>query len=339
MASDVGRTRRPGRAAALAAGLLLAAASCRSEEPRLEPLTEQEKQGLAALRHHDPDAARIHDKGTLFLSLDQNLRKWRELAARTDMSDVQQRGSLEEVLTRQVYYNFDAILSELQHGADPEHRVVAAAALGFSRIPAPDEPGGDPAFPALHPRAVAQLTEQLESGNDELVINSLLSLGRIESPDTSRQVLVELMVKHHNADVRANAALALAQVCDPADAPLVIGPVFSALSDTHPTVRLHAVKVLGRLGERSAVGPLLDRLRRDDTPLVQARAALELGRLGDWSAVTYLIEGLQSDAQIVAFQCHRSLVRLTGRNDLKGYKAWRDWWAAEQAKTGSSPRT
>jgi len=326
MIEDPWHRRARGRAAAAAVAGLSALAACRGAEPELQPLTLEDRRSLAALHRFDPNAARIEDPGTLFLSLDQNLRKWREISARTQLSDLAQRASLEEVLTRQVYYNFDAILAELQHGVDPEHRVVAAAALGFSRIPAPDEPGGDPSFPALHVRAVEPLVQALDSGNDELVVNALLSLGRIASPDMSRQVLVELMVKHHDASVRANAALALAQVCTEADASLVTGPVFSAISDPDATVRLHAVKALGRLHDPGSVGSLLDRLRRDDTPLVRACAALELGKLGDWTAVPYLIDGLQSEAQIVAFQCHRSLVRVTGRTDLRGYKAWRDWW-------------
>ena len=308
------------------------AAACRSaEEPKLEPLSEAQKQALVELRRHDPDEGKVADKGTLFMSLDQNLRKWRELSARSELGDAELRASLEYVITRQVYYNFDVVLAELQQGTDPEHRVIAAAALGFSRIPAPDEPGGDPEFPAVHPRAVPPLMETLESGNDELVVNALLSIGRIAAPETSRQVLVELMVKHHNADVRANAALALAQVCGAGDAALVLGPLMSALSDTNPTVRLHVVKALGRLGDRSALGPLLERLRRDDTPLVRACAAKELGDFGDFVAVPPLIEGLQSETQIVAIQCHHSLVRITRRTDLRGYKAWREWWNEEES--------
>jgi hypothetical protein len=328
------RRTGPGRAALAVAALLSACSS----EPPLEPLTAAEKLSLAALKRNDPETGKIADKGTLFMSLDQNLRKWSELSARTEVGDVEQRDSLEYVLTRQVYYNFDVVLGELEHGTDPEHAVIAAGALGFSKIPGPDEPGGDPAFPTVHARAVKPLIDALESANDDLVKNALLSVGRIAAPETSRQTLLDLMLKHHNAEVRANAALALAAVCGPADGPLVMGPLFSALGDTEPKVRLHAVKALGKLADRGAQGPLLDRLRRDDTPLVRACAAHELGKLGDWAAVSYLIEGLQSDAQIVAFQCHHSLRRITGKNDLKGYKEWLEWWNQTE-QNPDRPRT
>lgn len=307
------------------AALLLALAACRTE-PELTPLNAKERADLEALRRHDPKDGMVTDRGTLFVSLDQNLRKWRELCSRTDVADIDQRSSLETVLTKQVYWNFDTILAELEHGSDPDHRVTAAAAIGFSRITPPEDPGGDPDFPAVHRRAVGPLLQIIESGQDELVINSLLSLARIHEPTTPREILIELMVKHHHADVRANAAYALSELATPADGPLLMPPLFSALSDRSPMVRLHAVKALGRIGDKAARAPMVERLQRDDTPLVQACAAMELGKLGDYTTVGALIEGLQSEAQLLSFQCHHALVRLTGQHELKGYSAWREWW-------------
>ncbi len=327
------------RSLATAKAMAFAAAACQSNEPTIEPMSLHEREQLAALRHYDPKSARLEDKGTLFVTLDQNLRKWRELGVRTEIADIDQRTSLEVVMTRQVYYNFDTILNELQHGTDPEHRVTAAAALGFSRIPAPDQPGGDPSFPVVHTRAVAPLLAALESPQTELVENALLSIGRIGAPETPRALLVELMVQHHNADVRANAALALAQVATPEDAPLIMGPLFSALGDVSPMVRLHAVKALGKLQDNEVRAALVDRLRRDDTPLVRACAALELGKIGDAGTVSYLIEGLQSEAQLVAFQCHQALVRITKKTDLRGYVSWRDWWDNSPANPGKASKT
>ena len=156
------------------APLVALLAGCLGSEPKLEPLSQQEIELLATLRRRDPDAGRIEDKGTLFMSLDQNMRKWRELAARNELGDADQRTSLEYVITGEVYFNFDVILAEFERGSDPEHRTIAAAALGFSRIPAPDEPGGEPDFPVVHPRAVEPLLSCLDSGNDELVMNALL---------------------------------------------------------------------------------------------------------------------------------------------------------------------
>ncbi len=293
--------------------------------PELQPLSAKERAEIDALRRHDPRDGIVTDKGTLFVSLDQNLRKWRELCARTDVSDMDQRRSLEVVLTTQVYWNFDTILGELEHGTDPDHKVTAAAAIGWSRIPAPDEPGGDAEFPAVHRRAVPPLLVVIGSGQDELVVNALLSLARLRDPATPRDLLVELMVKHHHADVRGNAAYALSELAAPVDG-VLLPSLFSSLSDPSPEVRLHVLKALGRIGDKAAVAAMVERLQRDDTPLVRACAAMELGKLGDWSTVSPLIDGLNSDAPLLAFQCHHALVRLTGQQDLKGYTAWREWW-------------
>lgn len=336
------RDRQAGATASFAAPLFLALLAalpvgCQSA-PELAPLSAMELAEADALRRHDPKAGFVKDRGTLFVSLDQNLRKWRELCARTDVADIDQRSSLEVVLTKQVYYNFETILNELERGTDHDHRVTAAAAIGFSKIPAPDEPGGDADFPALHPRALPPLLYVIESGQDELVINSLLSLARLKMSATPRDLLIELMIKHHHADVRANAAYALAEIAGPQDGPLLMPALFSALSDPAAPVRLHAVKALGRIGDRAAQGQLIERLRRDDTPLVQACAAMELGKLGDWSTVGFLIEGLESDAQLLAFQCHHALVKLTGKTEIKGYLAWREWWE-KSPENRDRPRT
>lgn len=325
-------------AAILSTGVV-ALAGC-SSGPEQVPLSEQEKHELAWLQQSDPSAGKIAERGTLFTSLDQNMRTWRKLTTSTEVGDVAQRDSIEQALTRQVYVNFDAILDELEHGTDPEHRVVAAGALGFSKIPAPDEPGGNARYPALHPRAVPPLLAALDTGNDHIVMNALLSLGRIRAPDTPREVLISFMVTHHNDDVRANAALALSMVIVPADASLVIAPLYSALSDSSHKVRLHAVKALGKLGDRSVQPALLNVLRKDSMPLVQACAAMELGRIGNLDAVDSLIEGLASNSPILMYECQRSLGKLTGESAFRTYQQWRTWWDEnEKSMTRTNAKT
>jgi hypothetical protein len=310
--------------AALAAALALPSA-CKSE-PETAPLTPAEQQQYSWLSRLDPKRGKIAERGTLFTSLDQNLRTWRKLTTSTSVADVEQRNAIEQALTRQAYINFDAILDELEHGTDPEHKTVAAAALGFAKIPAPDEPGGNPDFPALTPRALGPLLHTLESGNDQLVMNALLSLSRIASPDTPRDLLLELMVTHHNEDVRANATLVLAAIVTPADDTLVGPQLFAALSDPSDKVRLHAVKALGRLGNRNAQPALLNLLKNDPMPLVQACAATELGLIGDVRAVQPLIDALATGNAIVVYACQTSLMRLTGESKRLKQPEWQSWW-------------
>jgi len=317
------RSVRP-RAALAAAGVGLLVA-CKSQ-PETAPLTPAEQQQYSWINRLDPKRGKIAERGTLFTSLDQNLRTWRKLTTSTAVADVEQRNSIEQALTRQAYVNFDAILDELEHGTDPEHKTVAAAALGFAKIPAPDEPGGNPDFPTLTPRAVGPLLHTLESGNDQLVMNSLLSLSRIAAPDTPRDLLIELMVNHHNEDVRANATLVLAAIVTPADDTLVGPALFSAVADRSDKVRLHAVKALGRIGDRNSQPVLLNLLKSDPMPLVQACAAMELGHIGDVRAIPPLIEALSTGNEIVVYACQTSLLALTGETRRMKQPEWRAWW-------------
>jgi HEAT repeat protein len=311
--------------AALAAAGLASLFGCKSQ-PDTVPLTPSEQQEYSWINRLDPNRGKITERGTLFTSLDQNLRTWRKLTTSTEVGDVAQRNSIEQALTRQAYINFDTILDELEHGTDPEHKTVAAAALGFAKIPAPDEPGGSADFPALTPRAVGPLLHTLESGNDQLVMNALLSLSRIASPDTPRDLLIELMVTHHNEDVRANATLVLAAVVTPADDSLVGPALFSALSDPSHKVRLHAVKALGRIGDRNAQPALLNILKNDPMPLVQACAAMEIGTIGNLKAVQPLIDALLCGNDLVVYACQSSLLKLTGETKRMKQPEWRDWW-------------
>jgi HEAT repeat protein len=327
--------RRSARLRAAIAAACLAPLPCCSS-PETAPLTPAEQQDLSWIHRLDPNRGKIAERGTLFTSLDQNLRTWRKLTTSTEVGDVAQRNSIEQALTRQAYINFDTILDELEHGTDPEHKTVAAAALGFARIPAPDEPGGSQDFPALHPRAVAPLLATLESGNDQLVMNALLSLSRIGDPATPRDLLIELMITHHNEDVRANATLVLAAIVTPADDSLVGPSLFAALSDPSHKVRLHSVKALGRIGDRNAQPALLNLLKNDPMPLVQACAAMEIGFIGNLSAVPSLIDGLVNGNDLVVYECQSSLLKLTGESKRRTSAEWHVWWN-ESSKNPSRP--
>jgi HEAT repeat protein len=326
------------RAAVVAAAGLAPLGGCKSQ-PDTVPLTPAEQQDLSWINRIDPNRGKITERGTLFTSLDQNLRTWRKLTTSTEVGDVAQRNSIEQALTRQTYINFDTILDELEHGTDPEHKTVAAAALGFAKIPGPDEPGGNSDFPALVPRAIPPLLTTLESGNDQLVMNALLSLSRIASPDMPRDLLIELMITHHNEDVRANATLVLAAIVTPADDTLVGPSLFAALSDPSHKVRLHAVKALGRIGDRNSQPALLNLLKSDPMPLVQACAAMEIGHIGNVYAVTPLIEGLKTGNDLVVYECQNSLLKLTGETTRRKYEDWRLFWSQSPKNPGRATKS
>lgn len=289
-------------------------------------MTEAEREEYLQRQKIPSNLGRIDHRPTLFLTLDQNLRSWRTLAATATTENQQERESFEAALTRLVYNNFDAILTELDSG-DPEFRITAAAALGFSKIPAPDEPGGNPDFPPIHGRALDPLRKALDEGDDRLTRNALLALALISTPDSGvdPQIFLEMIVGHHDEDIRANAAMALSKILTPANTTAALPVLYAALDDSSAKVRLHAVNGLIALNEKSSLGRLLLSYDTDSSPHVQANAARALGLLGDRKAIPALIRGLTSKYSIIRVSTYLSLRRIVGEDLGHKPEPWQKW--------------
>jgi len=77
--------------------------------------------------------------------------------------------------------------------------------------------------------------------------------------------------------------------------------------------RYNAARVLGEMGDLSAVEPLIDVLKNDKNGSVRLYAARALGELGDPSATIPLIESLREDRNVdVRVRAARALGRLGG---------------------------
>jgi putative membrane-bound dehydrogenase-like protein len=104
--------------------------------------------------------------------------------------------------------------------------------------------------------------------------------------------LVQLLGSRH-AELRREAARALGQRSAPLDE--ARAGIIALVGDAEPTVRLHAVIALGRIGQADAIPAVLPVLADPDVFLAfSARAALR--RIGDWAKAA---EGLKtSDAKV-----------------------------------------
>jgi hypothetical protein len=306
--------------AALASGWLAACSG--GPETVQEPLTAEDLAERAAPRE-PPLLGRVEGREFLFTNLDQNLRSWRVLSSSGQVTKQYQLRSLEDALTQHVYLNFDTILNELQDG-DPQFRPIAAAALGFSVIPAPEEPGGDPAYPQVHERAVQPLVNVIQEGDDVLTQNALLALACIASPVTPIDLIKELALTHHEEDVRSNAALVLAKVLQPHHRDQVLTALYAALGDESAKVRLHVVSALGAVREHASGGQLIGVVTTDDSTLVRANAVRVLGDLGVEESIPLLISGLQSPS--LRNECRRSLTRITEEDFGDNVDRWRNWY-------------
>ncbi len=84
-------------------------------------------------------------------------------------------------------------------------------------------------------------------------------------------------------------------------------------------LRVHAVTVLGEIGDEKSVGILADALRNDPSSLVRHECAFSLGQMGLKSAVPYLIEATLNDpSEIVR---HESAAALGAIGDERARSA------------------
>jgi HEAT repeat protein len=304
----------------LVVSLGLALPACTNTESKPIPLTEQERAELAAARESNYGPTK--DRGTLFVTLDRNLRTWNDAVAKKMGDDLHLTDRLESVLERHVYWNFDVILDELKNGSD-RNRVIAAAALGFAPTTAPD--GGRP----QSKDAAEALVATLAADDDLLIQNALVGLAQIADSDTPREPIVDLLLRHHNPDVRANAALAMAHIITPGEGSRWLADLSAALDDDEPKVRMHVVNALGRVRHPDAAFQIT-RALNDKTPNVQAAAAKALGDLGIPGMCRYLIDKMTSTTAIVRLQAHDSLCLLAGKNLGEHPDDWRAWCSEQQ---------
>ncbi|HEX5012454.1 MAG TPA: HEAT repeat domain-containing protein [Planctomycetota bacterium] len=223
----------------------------------------------------------------------------------------QRRGTetpLENILTIKVVTRFDDVLAAFVSGPR-ERRLVAAWALGFARVP-----DNDLGLQSPHAQARDALVAALHETDDELLRNVLLGLWKLGDPDTPVQPVVDLLVQHHDPDVRANAALCLTAILTAETASSAMDAALVALGDDDARVRLHATGVVRRFPSAAGTERLQQLLPDEDMPLVRAAIANALGAARARSATAMLASMLSSTHEIEAVAAHRALVEIYGQD-------------------------
>jgi hypothetical protein len=248
----------------------------------------------------------------LMLSLEQNIAPWQV------EQSLGREAPLENVLTIKVVTHYEQVEGVFREG-DRNRRLVAAWALGFTRVPENDQ-----GVPSPHPDAVEHLAAALDEHDDELLRNVLTALWKIGDADTPLQPLLDLMLNHHDPDVRANATLALGTVLTPRTAPRAVDPILVALRDTEPKVRLHAASVAGKHPSPKATQRILQLLPGESVPLVRASMATALGAARERSAAPLLVAMLGRPESIESLRAHQALVQIFGVDRGDTSAAWSD---------------
>jgi HEAT repeat protein/beta-lactamase regulating signal transducer with metallopeptidase domain len=163
--------------------------------------------------------------------------------------------------------------------------VVAGARTGQD-----DDEGDDDQPDAISDTARAQaaqaLAAALKDENAEVRAQAMQALAQMKSPLAFEPIVAAL--KDASPEVRHQAAFSLGQMRDPR----AVAPLSAALSDTDAEVRQQAVFALGQLRAKEAVQGLAAALK-DTDPEVRQQAAFALGQVGDPSAIQPLVGALK----------------------------------------------
>ena len=248
----------------------------------------------------------------LMNSLEQLIPAWQ-----SEQRENRER-AIENLVAIRVITHFDQVLEVFRTG-DRNRRLVAAWALGFSRVPENTRGIVSP-----HPAAVEALVSALDERDDELLRNVLVALWKLGDHNVPVTPLIDLLTQHHDAEVRSSAALALQTVLTAGSAPQAADAVQLALADSDAKVRLHATSVARRFPQPGTTVRIQQLLPAESSPLVRANMALALGAAGARTAGPVLLEMLSSPQAIESSSAHTALTQLYGVDRGADPAAWND---------------
>lgn len=338
------------------ASLLLTGCSSTQEGDSGRPLSaaELEYQRRLEMLEREPKGPQEGRTGAeLMVRLDQNLQLWhRSNIEQVGTRDRELVDNIEDVLQRTVYLNFETVLAKLETG-EPHQRGIAAAALGFSRLKEPADPGERDRFlarwPQIYPRAIEPLIRFLDDEETFVVQNCLLGLWKLGDPNTPIQPVLR-QLNRSEEDVRSTAVLALSTILTPETGEVAISALINMLYDPKPKVRNHAVSAVAAIRHRSATGRLAQ-LLDDPYLLVQANAARALGELGDIESCEFLLVRLEkllkdkpsgefrrrtdldNRRDLVYQHLMGSLQKLSGQELGDDVEEWREWWTENRSRS------
>lgn len=310
----------------LAAGLALLATACASSSdapPKLAASTAEAAESDLLVRladkvalYRDEAARRTEDErvsqqALLMNNLEHLLPSWHaeSLAGNAE--------PLERVLLTEVVTHFDLVEDAFLRGTH-ERRLVAAWALGFSRVP-PNDRG----VRSRHDDAIELLNDAVERADDDVLRNMLLAYWKLGDARAPIDSMRDMIVQHHDAEIRAAAALALGTSLATNTAERAVDSVLVALDDTSGKVRLHAAKIAWHFPHPAYTSRMSSLVVAEPMPLVQAAMARALGASGDPGVEKLLVNLLDSRMRVVSTQAHAALIELTGRDEGPTSADWR----------------
>jgi hypothetical protein len=253
--------------------------------------------------------------GMLLATLDQEITAWNNLflMAQTEVERSKAR-NLEKTIMTTAYNRRTEIMEQLESGP-LNNRIVAAAALGFTRDPGVQSP----------------LLAALDDPAPEVVSSALIGLWLLGRADTPLDRIAAQLTGGATEDVRTNAALCLSTLVragargESAQPALRIG-----MLDRAATVRAHCALALAELGDTESFQAIADMLTEDTTLSIAAGARA----IGFMAAQDNKLRGKAARALVTAWMrveepakssVFRSMVELSGTNYGSDEEEWAKW--------------
>jgi HEAT repeat protein len=253
--------------------------------------------------------------GLLLTNLDQEITAWNNLflAAQSE-TDRSKARNLEKSIMATTYNRRVEVLEQLESGP-VTNRIVAAAALGFTRDPVVQGP----------------LLAALDDPEPRVVAAALLGLWLLGREDTPLDRIATQLTRGETEEVRTNAALCLSTlVKNGARSPSLLPALRIGMLDSAPTVRAHCALTLAELGDSASFQAIAD-MMTDKTTLAAAAGARAVAFLATQDGK---LRGKAARAMVGAWiraeepaktSIFRSMVELSGTNYGTDEEEWSKW--------------
>lgn len=206
------------------------------------------------------------------------------------------------------------LLQELEAGA-VRNRVIAAAALGFTR----------------EPDVLSPLLAALDDPERKVVANALLGLALLQNADTPPGRVCALLANDPDPRVRWSAAYCARSIAEVGVRDDCLArSARLGLSDAEPMVRSQCALLLAQLEDAGSLDAI-ESLLYDEVPLVSAAASRSIRALGQalpqqkGRAARALARAMRDGDRDLRLRVLPDLVRLSGRDHQLDAAAWMEW--------------
>ncbi len=178
-------------------------------------------------------------------------------------------------------------------------------------------------------KAFKPVVDALNSTKDSVVRSYIIqSLGRLGNKGTI-DLLRKLFKESKDDSLRLSAASALIKLCGDNDA---FNFLMDTLKNSEGIDSLIVIEKLWQAGDKRAVEPLIEILKKDNDWQMRSDVATALGILGDKRAIEPLIEALKDNDMNVRLSSIVALKSITKQDFGQDYGKWKQWYEKNKDK-------